>query len=205
MMDRFDPGGTDLERGMGMRGHEDPLFTPLLQFARVPFQAKESVHKTPFWENLKILASTASNFRPISALKPPNWKIFSSQALQIGNFQFTSTLFQRQISVRKPHTSESRAAHPYLKKKVECPSRGVWSSINTNMPSLLLQMKYSFPLQQVFLIPVVEPFRNTHIFNKFTNTITNLDSLKPGKKWSSVRMAFSHFQELNLPHDHVYS
>ena len=42
------PGGTDLERGTGMCGPEDPLYPPLLQFARVPFQAKESVHKTPF-------------------------------------------------------------------------------------------------------------------------------------------------------------
>ena len=42
------PGGTDLERGLGMCGPEDPLFTPLLPLARVPFQAKESVHKTPF-------------------------------------------------------------------------------------------------------------------------------------------------------------
>ena len=45
---------------------------------RVPFQAKESVHKTPFWENLEILASTASIFAQILALKPPNWEIFSS-------------------------------------------------------------------------------------------------------------------------------
>ena len=38
-----------------MCGPEDPLFTPLLPLARVLFQAKESVHKTPFWENLEIL------------------------------------------------------------------------------------------------------------------------------------------------------
>ena len=31
------PGGTDLERWYGVCGPEDPLFTPLLQFARVPF------------------------------------------------------------------------------------------------------------------------------------------------------------------------
>ena len=54
-------GGTDLERGMC--GPEDPLFMlfmPLLQFIRVPFQAKakESVYKTPFRENLEILDST---------------------------------------------------------------------------------------------------------------------------------------------------
>ena len=109
-----------------MCGPEDPLFTPLLPLARVPFQAKESVHKTPFWENLEILASTASIFTQIlahkpqiwkfSAHKPPNLEIFSSQASKFGNFPLTSPPFQRQMSVRKPHTLEIRAAHPYLKK-----------------------------------------------------------------------------------------
>ena len=47
-------------------------------------------------------------------------KFGSSQAPKFVNFQFTSRLFWRQISVRKPHTSEIRAAHPYL-TKVECP------------------------------------------------------------------------------------
>ena len=51
--------GTDLERGvglppMGMFGPEDTLCTPLLHFARVPFQAGKSVHKTPFWEMWKL-------------------------------------------------------------------------------------------------------------------------------------------------------
>ena len=60
------------------------------------------------------------------AHKPPNLEIFSSQAPKFGNFQFTSPkfgnfqftspLFQRQVSVRKPRTSEIRAVHPYLKK-----------------------------------------------------------------------------------------
>ena len=99
-----------------MCGPEDPLFTPLLPLARIPFQAKESVHKTPFWENLEILACTASIFTQILAHKPPNLEIFSSQAPKFGNFPLTSPPFQRQMSVRKPHTSEIRAAHPYLKK-----------------------------------------------------------------------------------------
>ena len=122
---------------MGMCAPEDPLFTPLLSLARVPFQAKVSVHKTPFWENLEILACTAPIFTQILAHKPPNLEIFSSQSPQIGkfsahkpqnleifssqapkfgNFPLTSPPFQRQMSVRKPHTSEIRAAHPYLKK-----------------------------------------------------------------------------------------
>ena len=108
---------------MGMCGPEDALFTPLLPLARVPFQAKESVHKIPFWENLEILASTASIFTQILAHKPPNLEILSWIAPKFGNFPLTSPPFQRQMSVRKPHTSEIRAAHPYL-KKVECPPPG---------------------------------------------------------------------------------
>ena len=87
-------------RHCGDVGPWRPLFTPLLQFARVPFQAKESVHKTPFWENLEILASIASVFSQILALKPPNLDIFSSQAPKFGNFQFTSPQFGK-FSVHK--------------------------------------------------------------------------------------------------------
>ena len=109
---------------------EDSLFTPLLPLARVPFQAKESVHKTPFWENLEILASTASIFTQISAHKPPNLEIFSSQAPKFGNFQFTSPqiwkLFRSQapfseanVSLQAPHFG-NLGRTPYLKKG-ECP------------------------------------------------------------------------------------
>ena len=59
-----------------MCGREDTLFTPLLQFARVPFQTKGSVHKTPFWENFSLYSL---NFCPN----------FSSQAPKFGNFQLT--------------------------------------------------------------------------------------------------------------------
>ena len=111
-------GGTDIERGMC--GPEDPLVTPLLQFTRVPFQAKESVHKTPFLRKCWDFSLYSLNFCPN----------FSSQAPKFGNFQLTSSQiwkisvhkisFKRQVSVCKPHTSEIWAAHPlipYLKKK----------------------------------------------------------------------------------------
>ena len=114
-----------------MCGPEDPLFTPLLPLARVPFQAKESVHKTPFWENLEILASTASIFTQILAHKPPNLEIFSSQALKFGNFQLTSPQIWK-FSAHKPPFSEanvsSQAPHfgnpgrtPLPEKKLSAP------------------------------------------------------------------------------------
>ena len=111
------PGGTDLERGYGdvRPCPEDPLFTPLLPLARVPFQAKESVHKTPFWEDYEILTSTASIFTQILAHKSQIWKF---SAHKPPNFE---------ISAHKPPFSEanvsSQAPHfgnpgrtPYLKK-----------------------------------------------------------------------------------------
>ena len=114
-----------------MCGPEDPLFTPLLQFAMQGLISSKRVSsQDPLLRNLAILALTASIFAHILALKPPNLEIFSSQAPKFGNFQFTSPPnleiqftsppFQRQIAVRKPHTLEIRAAHQYL-KKVECP------------------------------------------------------------------------------------
>ena len=113
---RSSPGGHWPRKGVWGCAAPMTLFTPFLPLARVPFQAKESVHKTPLWENLDILASTASIFTQILAHKPPNLEIFSSRAPKLGNFPLTSPPFQRQMSVRKPHTSEIRAAHPYLKK-----------------------------------------------------------------------------------------
>ena len=93
-----------------MCGPEGPFFTPLLQFARVPFQAKESVHKTPFWENWEILASTASIFVQFLALKPQNLEIFSSQApLSRAKYQYASPTLRKSV----PHIPTW--------KKVECP------------------------------------------------------------------------------------
>ena len=97
---------------------EDPLFTPPLQFARVLFQAKESVHKTPFWENIGNFSLYSLNFHPKLSSQAPKFGNSPFISPQM-NFQFTSPPFQRQVSVRKPHTLEILAAHPYL-KKVEC-------------------------------------------------------------------------------------
>ena len=110
----------------GCAALKTPFFTPLLLFARVPFQAKGSVHKTPFWENLEILASTASIFAQVLALKPLNLEIFSSQAPKLGNFQSTSPQiwkfsvhkppFQREISFRKPPLRKFGPHTPTWKK-----------------------------------------------------------------------------------------
>ena len=68
----------------------------------------------------QILAHKPQNLEILSS-QAPNLEILSSQASKFGNFPLTSPPFQRQMSVRKPHTSEIRAAHPYLKKKLSAP------------------------------------------------------------------------------------
>ena len=109
------------------------LFTPLLQFARVPFQAKGSVHKTPFWENLWILATTASIFAQISAHKPQNLEIFSSQAPKFGNFQFTSPQIWK-FSVHKApfFRGKYQFASPTLRKSG--PHTPTWKKLSAPPP-----------------------------------------------------------------------
>ena len=87
------------------------------------FKQKSQFTRPPF-EKLGNFSLYSLNFCQNFSSQAPNLEIFSSQAPKFGNFQFTSPLFQRQVSVHKPHTSEVWAAHPYL-KKVECPSPGL--------------------------------------------------------------------------------
>ena len=113
-----------------MCGPEDPLFTSLVPLARVPFRAKESVHKTLFWENFINFSLYSLNFHPnfssqapkfgnfqltspqiwkFSAHRPPNLKIFSSQAPKFGNFQLTSPQIWK-FSAHKPPFSEANVS-----------------------------------------------------------------------------------------------
>ena len=116
-----------------MCGPEDPLFTPLLPLARVPFQARQSVHKTPFWENFEILASTASIFAQILALKPSNLEISSSQAPKFGHFQLTSPQIWK-FSAHKPPLFRGKCqfASPTLRKSG--PHTPTWKKVEYPPP-----------------------------------------------------------------------
>ena len=126
-----------------MCGPEDPLFTPVLPLAIVPFQAKESVHKTPLLRKFGNFSLYSHNFAQIlargpqiwkfsahkpqmklSAHKPPNLEIFSSQApLFRGKYPFASPTLQKS----GPHTptwkklSAPRALNLYVNhsKKID--------------------------------------------------------------------------------------
>ena len=90
---------------MGMCGPEDPFHaSPVVR--KGPISSKRVSSQGPLLRKFGNFSLYILNFFPN----------FSSQAPKFGNFQLTSLLFQRQVSVRKSHTSEIRAAHPYLKK-----------------------------------------------------------------------------------------
>ena len=109
-----------------MCGPEDPLFTPPLEFARVPFQAKSQFTGPPFEKIFEILPSTASIFAQNLAHKPPNLEIFSSQAPNLenfssqapkfGKFQFTSPLFRGKYQFASPTLRKSGPHTPTWKK-----------------------------------------------------------------------------------------
>ena len=89
--------------GKGVRGCA-ALKTPFLRLS-----GSSQGSQTPFWENLEILASTASIFAQILALKPQNLEIFSSQAPKLENFQFTRPQIWK-FSVHKPPFPEANSS-----------------------------------------------------------------------------------------------
>ena len=136
-------GGTDLERGYGDVRPWRPPFHASPVARKGPISSKRVSSQDPLLRKLGNFSLYSLNFHPnfssqapkfgnfqltspqiwkFSAHKPPNLEIFRSQAPP----------FQRQMSVRKPHTSEIRAAHPYLKKSWVPPPPGVTSVLANN-------------------------------------------------------------------------
>ena len=123
---------------MGMCGPEDPLFTPLLPLARVPFQARETVRRPSrkfgnfslyslnFHPNFSSQAPIFGNFqltRPqiwkFSAHKPPNLEIFRSQA----------PLFRgRNVSSQAPYF-RNQGRTPLPEKKLSAPPPRLHASL----------------------------------------------------------------------------
>ena len=134
------PGGTDLERVYGdgalktsfsrlSCSSQGSHFKQKSQFTLPPFQkiGNFSLYSLNFHPNFSSQAPKFGNFQltspqiwKFSAHKSPNLEIFAHKPPKFWNFQITNPPFQRRMSVREPHTSEIRAAHPSLKKN-ECP------------------------------------------------------------------------------------
>ena len=145
-------GGTDLERGYGDVRPWRPPFHASPATRKGPISSKRASSQDPLLRKFGNLSLYSLNFHQILAHKPPNLEIFSSQAPKFGNFPLTSPRFQRQImSVHKPHTSEIRAAHPYLKKSWVPPPRGCSSLIcmGSNDCGGLLVLQYAWLVSKV--------------------------------------------------------
>ena len=126
-------GGTDLERGYGDVRPWRPPFHASPAARKGPISSKRVSSQDPLLRKFWNFSLYSLNFHPN----------LSSHAPKFGNFQLTSPQiwkfsahkppnleisahkppFQRQMSVRKPHTSEIQAAHPY-RKKSWVPPRG---------------------------------------------------------------------------------
>ena len=133
-------GGTDQERGYGDVWPWRPPFHASPATRKGPISSKRVSSQDPLLRKFGNFSLNSLNFHPnfssqapkfgnfqltspqiwkFSAHKPPNLEIFNLQAPKFGNFPLTSPPFQRQMSVRKPHTLETQATHPTW-KKVEC-------------------------------------------------------------------------------------
>ena len=108
-------GGTDPERGYGDVRPWRPPFHASPAGRKGPISSKRVSLQDPLLRKFGNFSLNSLNFHPN----------FSSQAPKFGNFQLTSPQiwkfsahkppFSWQMSVRKPHILEIRAAHPCLK------------------------------------------------------------------------------------------
>ena len=120
-------GGTDLERGYGDVRPWRPPFHASPAARKGPISSKRIISQDPLLRKFWNVSLNSLNFHPNFSSQAPKfgnfqltspriWKFSAHPAPKFWNFPLTSPPFQRQMSVRKPHISEIRAAHPYLKK-----------------------------------------------------------------------------------------
>ena len=128
-------GGTDLEMGYG---DVWPWRPPSPVVRKDPISSKSVSSQDPLFRKFGNCSLYSHIFAQSLAFKPPNLEIFSSQAPKFGKFQFTSPLFQRQISVRKPPLRKSGPHTPTWKKKNWVPH---WAT-QASRKSILLSPRY---------------------------------------------------------------
>ena len=126
------PGGTDLERGYGdVRPWRLPFHTSSAA-RKGPISSKRVNSQDPllrkFWNfSLNRLnfhpkfSSQAPKFGNFQLTSPQIWKCSANKPPNLEIFQLTSPPFQRQMSVRKPHTSENPGHTPLPEKKLSAP------------------------------------------------------------------------------------
>ena len=135
--------GTDLERGYGDVRPWRPPFHASPAARKGPISSKRVSSQDPLLRKFGNFSLYSLNFHPNFSSQAPNLEIFSSQAPKFGNFPLTGPPFQRQMSVRKPHTLEIQAAHPYLKKSWVPPPPGLRTQLkglSSNTPPSKLNL-----------------------------------------------------------------
>ena len=112
---------------MGICGPKDPPFHASPAARKGPISSKRVSSQDPLLRKLGNFSLNSLNFHPNFSSQAPKFGNFQLTSPKFGNFQLTSPQiwkfsahkpppFQRQMSVRKPHTSEIRAQYPNLKK-----------------------------------------------------------------------------------------
>ena len=98
-----------------MCGPEDPLFTPLLPLARVPFQAKRVSSKDPLLRKFGNFSHFNLNFHPKFSSQAPKFGNFHLTSPKFGSFQLTSPQIWK-FSAHKPPFSEANVSSqaPYF-------------------------------------------------------------------------------------------
>ena len=109
-------GGTDLERGYGDVRPWRPPFHASPAARKGPISSKRVSSQDPLLRKFGNFSLNSLNFHPNFSSQAPKFGNFQLTNLQIWKFSAHKPPFQRQMSVRKPHTLQIRAAHPYLKK-----------------------------------------------------------------------------------------
>ena len=128
---------------------QDPLLKRIGNF---------SIHSLNFCPNFSFQSPLIWKF---SAHKPPNLEIFIHKPPNL-EVSVHTPFFQRQISVYKPHTSEMRAVHPYL-KKVECPLPPAWALLSLCPVFVPPHMISCTP--KLFAVRIHQAYSTVHIWS----------------------------------------
>ena len=176
------PGGTNLERGYGDVRPLRPPFHASPAVCKGPISSKGVSSQDPLLRKFGNFILCSLNFRPNFSSQAPkfdNFQLTSPEfrnclfaSPKFWNFQLTSPPFQRQVSVRKPHTSEIRVAHPYL--KIECPG--------------LLPVHRKSKHTKHADTRMVKWKRDAHIFRMYFNSARSIHYLTLRKHMCTVRI-----------------
>ena len=117
------PGGHWPRKGYGDVRPWRPPFHASPAARKGPISSKRVSSQDPLLRKFGNFSLYSLNFHPNFSSQAPKFWNFQLTSPQVWKFSAHKPPFQRHMSVRKPHTSEIRAAHTYLKKSWVPPPR----------------------------------------------------------------------------------